>query len=64
VSGEDDPPARPVNVPSGLPIFATDGKTQVSAHPQYELPVLVPGKKDLEFRIRYTIASLNAPPGR
>jgi len=39
VSGEDDPPARPVNVPSGVPIFGPDGKTQVSAYPQYELTV-------------------------
>ena len=64
VSGEDDPPARPVNVPSGLPIFATDGKTQVSAYPQYELPVFMRGTKDVEFHVRYTIASPNVPSGR
>jgi len=37
VSGEDDSPARPVNVSSGIPIYGPDGTTQISAHPQYEL---------------------------
>jgi pimeloyl-ACP methyl ester carboxylesterase len=66
VSGEDDPPARPVNVPSGLPIFAADGKTQVSSYPQYELPVFVHGTKDkdVEFHIRYAIASTSVPAGQ
>jgi hypothetical protein len=64
VSGEDDAPARPVNVPSGLPIFATDGKTQVSSYPQYELPVLAYGIKDVEFHVRYTVASANLAAGR
>ncbi len=60
VSGEDDPPARPVNVASGLPIFAADGKTQVSAHPQYELTVQMPqtpSYQSVSFQVRYTIAS-------
>jgi pimeloyl-ACP methyl ester carboxylesterase len=72
VSGEDDPPARPVNVPSGIPIFAADGKTQVSAYPQYELQVTIcpttappyvphqcaPGAAgSVPFQIRYAIAS-------
>lgn len=45
VSGEDDPPARPVNVSSGLPIFGppSDGTTwstnQVASYPQYEVPI-------------------------
>ena len=39
VSGEDGPPDRPVNVPSGIPIFASDGYTQVSAYPQYDLQI-------------------------
>lgn len=75
VSGEDDPPARPVNVPSGLPIYAADGKTQVSAYPQYEITVaLCPNSStppyvphycpagtqgSVPLQIRYTIASLS-----
>jgi pimeloyl-ACP methyl ester carboxylesterase len=39
VSGEDDAPARPVNVPSGIPIWTSDGKTQVASYPQYDLTV-------------------------
>jgi pimeloyl-ACP methyl ester carboxylesterase len=39
VSAEDDPPARPVNVPSGLPIFGPDGKTQIASYPQYEVQI-------------------------
>jgi len=39
VSAEDDPPARPVNVPSGLPIFGSDGKTQIASYPQYEVQI-------------------------
>jgi pimeloyl-ACP methyl ester carboxylesterase len=39
VSGEDDPPDRPVNVPSGIPMFGADGKTQIGCYPQYELAV-------------------------
>jgi len=39
VSAEDDPPARPVNVPSGLPIFGTDGITQIASYPQYEVQI-------------------------
>jgi pimeloyl-ACP methyl ester carboxylesterase len=40
VSGEDDPPSRPVNVPSGIPVFGgPDGTTQVSSYPQYDLPI-------------------------
>jgi pimeloyl-ACP methyl ester carboxylesterase len=63
VSGENDPPARPVNVPSGLPIFAADGKTQVSTYPQYELPVVMRGTNgNVTFQVRYTIASLPGQP--
>jgi pimeloyl-ACP methyl ester carboxylesterase len=58
VSGEDDPPARPVNVPSGIPIFGPDHKTQVGSHPQYELAVTLPGEKGaVTFQVRYTVAS-------
>lgn len=67
VSGEDDPPARPVNVPSGIPIFGPDGK-QISTYPQYEIPVTMcrntnkpyvphPCSKGVTFNIRYTVAS-------
>jgi pimeloyl-ACP methyl ester carboxylesterase len=46
-SGEDDPPARPVNAPSGIGL-----------HPQYELPVTMPGTKGpVTFQVRYTIAN-------
>jgi len=41
VSAEDDPPARPVNVPSGLPILGPDGKTQIASYPQYEVQISV-----------------------
>jgi pimeloyl-ACP methyl ester carboxylesterase len=51
VSGEDDAPDRPVNVPSGIPIFGPDGKTQVSSYPQY----------DAEFSMCPTANSPNAP---
>jgi pimeloyl-ACP methyl ester carboxylesterase len=60
VSGEDDSPARPVNVSSGVPIMEQDGTTQVSAHPQYELTVQMPQTQfysSVSFQIRYTIAS-------
>lgn len=76
VSGEDDAPARPVNVPSGIPIYlGPNGKpVQVSAYPQYEIPVTmcptksppyVPYECDpqtqgsVTFQIRYTIATLD-----
>ncbi len=58
VSGEDDPPDRPVNVPSGIPIFEPHGKTQVSAFPQYDLPVTMCPS----FRVRYSIASAQSGP--
>jgi hypothetical protein len=51
VSAEDDPPDHPVNVPSGIPIFAPGpgGKpVQVSAYPQYEIPI--------------TMCPMNSPP--
>jgi len=38
VSGEDDPPDRPVNVPSGIPIFDQIGN-QISAYPQFDLSI-------------------------
>ncbi len=79
VSGEDDPPARPVNVPSSIPIFGPNGK-QTSAYPQYEIPVTMcsaanapyvpyecaPGTAgSVTFKIRYTVASSQAAaPGR
>jgi pimeloyl-ACP methyl ester carboxylesterase len=71
VSGEDDSPARPVNVSSGIPIFGPDGKTRISAHPQFEIGVQMP-QSELEigvhmpqypayypvsFQVRYSIAS-------
>jgi len=75
VSGEDDPPDRPVNVPSGIPIFDANGN-QVSAYPQYDLPItMCPPQtgspyqpyawcpqgtpNGISFKIRYTIASLS-----
>ncbi len=60
VSGEDDSPARPVNVASGIPILGPDAKTQVSTHPQYEIGVQMlpsPYYFPVSFQIRYTIAS-------
>jgi hypothetical protein len=75
VSAEDDAPARPVNVPSGIPIFSADGKTQVASYPQFDLPVTIsmsyPGAPsgcntqhpcNVTFDTRYTIAS--PPRGR
>lgn len=77
VSGEDDAPDRPVNVPSGIPIFGPDGKTQVSSYPQYDMQVtMCPSKtppyepyacpagtsNSVLFRIRYTIASPQSGP--
>jgi hypothetical protein len=73
VSGEDDMPARPVNTPSGIPIFGPDGKTQVSSYPQYDVQFMMcpPANSPnnpftwcplgtvggTSFHIRYTIAS-------
>jgi hypothetical protein len=57
ISGEDDPPARPVNVPSGIQVFAKDGTTLLTAYPQYELPVTVPGTH-VTFQTRYTVANV------
>jgi pimeloyl-ACP methyl ester carboxylesterase len=60
VSGEDDAPARPVNVASGLPILGPDEKTQVSTHPQFEIGVQMfptPYYSPVSFQIRYSIAS-------
>jgi pimeloyl-ACP methyl ester carboxylesterase len=77
VSGEDDAPDRPINVPSGIPIFGPDGK-QVSAYPQFDLPITMCSPQSsspyepytwcpqgtangISFKIRYTIASLSQP---
>jgi len=60
VSGEDDSPARPVNVSSGIPIFGPDDKTQISAHPQFEIGVQMPQHLKyypVNFQVRYSIAS-------
>jgi pimeloyl-ACP methyl ester carboxylesterase len=60
VSGEDDSPARPVNVSSGIPIFGPDGTTQISAHPQFEIGVQMPQHPKyypVSFQVRYSIAS-------
>jgi pimeloyl-ACP methyl ester carboxylesterase len=58
VSGEDDPPGRPVNVPSGIPIFGPDGKAQIASHPQHELTLTMPEtSKRVSFQVRYTVAS-------
>ena len=70
VSGEDDPPHRPVNVPSGVLTLAADGKSSVPA-PQYDLAVALPchsphppscacgsgAPGNVTFQIRYTVAS-------
>ena len=39
VSGEDDPPIRPVNVPSGLPVVSPSTGQQVSSYPQFDFDV-------------------------
>jgi pimeloyl-ACP methyl ester carboxylesterase len=62
VSGEDDSPARPVNVSSGIPIFGPDSTTQISAHPQFEIGVQMPQPPTqsyypVNFQVRYSIAS-------
>jgi hypothetical protein len=59
VSGEDDSPARPVNVSSGIPIFGPDG-TQTSAFPQFKIGVQMPQYPTyypVSFNVRYSIAS-------
>jgi pimeloyl-ACP methyl ester carboxylesterase len=53
VSGEDDPPGRPVNVPSGIPVFGPEGK-QISSYPQNEIQVaMCPGSTTPPFAAHY-----------
>jgi hypothetical protein len=78
VSAEDDPPDRPVNVPSGIPVIALDNSFQGKSYPQYTLivptcpmtadatgaPTYVcgPGQGTVFVDTRYTIASLPPTP--
>jgi len=74
VSGEDDSPDRPVNVPSGIPMFDHNGN-QISSYPQYDVQITVCPAADpasapgtcgpvntvpVPIQIRYSIASLPA----
>jgi hypothetical protein len=68
VSAEDDPPARPVNVPSGIQVVGLDGIPQPMSYPQFEqvvstanMPIAQPSLVP-SITIRYTIASPPSPP--
>lgn len=63
VSAEDDPPARPVNVPSGIQVFGLDGTPQPMSYPQFDqvvslaaMPIVQPNQIS-SITVRYTIAS-------
>jgi pimeloyl-ACP methyl ester carboxylesterase len=68
VSAEDDPPARPVNVPSGIQVVGLDGIQQPMSYPQFEQVVSTAGMPIAQpslvpsITIRYTIASPPSPP--
>jgi hypothetical protein len=63
VSAEDDPPARPVNVPSGIPVFDSMHR-QISAYPQYEAEVkMCPSMSAAPYRpVRFAPRSPNCTP--